>query len=48
MLARVRAPALFRSDDRFRSTLVVTTMRAEHQALVDSIKQSVGLLRRHL
>jgi hypothetical protein len=25
-----------------------TIMRAEHEALVESIKQSVGLLRRHL
>jgi hypothetical protein len=30
------------------SVILQDAMRAEHEALVESIKQSVGLLRRHL
>jgi hypothetical protein len=47
MQARDRAPVLYQPLG-FSQPKVVNAMRAEHQALVDSIKQSVGLLRRHL
>jgi len=54
MIPKKPAPHLMRGGYRFRKRSCSTTisdgptMRAEIQNIVDEIKQSIGLLRRHL
>jgi hypothetical protein len=55
MIPKQLAPDLIRGGNRFSEKIMIKNdnqpgraMRAEVQAIVDEIKQSVGLLRRHL
>ncbi|WP_324413666.1 hypothetical protein [Saliniramus sp.] len=43
---RLRAGSMIRFTSRKR--MITSTMRAEFEALVETAKQSIGLLRRHL